>query len=120
MLGRADQASAVSLSTSQRLVFEIGGHSTMRTLSPTLNWFCASCARYFFDRRTLFFSTAVSALRQLYPENEKLQRLSDETRIVVSEPLGELVGAWHEVPESSYGVVQKGADVLGDFHPRLP
>ena len=70
--------------------------------------------------RTLFFSTAVSALRQLYPENEKLQRLSDETRIVVSEPLGELVGAWHEVPESSYGVVQKGADVLGDFHPRLP
>ena len=44
----------------------------------------------------------------------------DETRIVVSEPLGELVGAWQPVPESSYGVVQDGSDVLGDFRPRLP
>ena len=72
------------------------------------------------DSRTLYFSTAVSALRELYPENENLRRLSGETRIVVSEPLGELVGAWQPVPESSYGIVQKGADVLGDFHPRLP
>jgi predicted glutamine amidotransferase len=72
------------------------------------------------DSRSLYFSTAVSALRELYPENENLRRVSDETRIVVSEPLGELVGAWQPVPESSYGVVQKGADILGGFHPRLP
>jgi predicted glutamine amidotransferase len=70
--------------------------------------------------RTLYVSTAISALRELYPDNENFRRLSDETRIVVSEPLGELVGAWQPVPESSYGIVQKGADVLGDFHPRLP
>jgi predicted glutamine amidotransferase len=70
--------------------------------------------------RSLFFSTAVSALRDLYPDNENLRRLSDDTRIVVSEPLGELVGAWQPVPESSYGIVQDGPDVLGDFHPRLP
>jgi predicted glutamine amidotransferase len=70
--------------------------------------------------RTLYVSTAVSALRELYPENENLRGLSEETRIVVSEPLGELVGAWQPVPESSYGIVQKGADILGDFHPRLP
>jgi predicted glutamine amidotransferase len=70
--------------------------------------------------RTLYVSTAISALRELYPENANFRRLSDETRIVVSEPLGELVGAWQPVPESSYGIVQKGADVLGDFHPRLP
>ncbi|MEV4637566.1 class II glutamine amidotransferase [Actinoplanes sp. NPDC049548] len=78
--------------------------------------------RYSSERRsrTLYFSTAVSALHELYPENATLRRLSDETRIIVSEPLGELVGAWQPVPESSYGVVQKGADILGDFHPRLP
>ena len=70
--------------------------------------------------RTLYFSTAVSALRALYPENATVRRLSDETRIVVSEPLGELVGAWQPVPESSYGIVRPGSDILGDFHPRVP
>jgi predicted glutamine amidotransferase len=70
--------------------------------------------------RTLYVSTAISALRELYPDNPTFRQLSPETRIVVSEPLGELVGAWQPVPESSYGIVQKGADVLGDFHPRLP
>jgi predicted glutamine amidotransferase len=72
------------------------------------------------NSRSLFFSTAVSTLRALYPENENFRLLSDETRIVVSEPLGELKGAWQPVPESSYGVIQKGADRLGDFHPALP
>lgn len=78
--------------------------------------------RYSSERnsRSLFFSTAVSTLRSLYPENENFRLLSDETRIVVSEPLGELKGAWQPVPESSYGVIQKGADRLGDFHPALP
>jgi len=70
--------------------------------------------------RSLFFSTAVTALRELYPENPRLQGVSDETRIVVSEPLGELVGAWQPVPESSYGVVRQGDDALGDFRPRMP
>jgi predicted glutamine amidotransferase len=70
--------------------------------------------------RSLFFSTAVTTLRDMYPENETLHRVSDETRMIVSEPLGELVGAWQPVPESSYGVVQKGADRLGAFRPRLP
>jgi glutamine amidotransferase len=70
--------------------------------------------------RTLFFSTAVTTLREMYPENPQLQSVSDETRIIVSEPLGELVGAWQPVPESSYGVVREGEDALGDFRPRLP
>jgi glutamine amidotransferase len=30
-----------------------------------------------------------------------LHGLSDDTRIVVSEPLGDLKGAWLEVPEST-------------------
>ena len=49
-----------------------------------------------------------------------LRRLSDETRLVASEPLGELAGAWQEVPESSYGVIQKGNDELGRFEPVEP
>jgi len=72
------------------------------------------------NSRSLFFSTAVDTLRGMYPANEILQRVSDETRIVVSEPLGNLVGAWQPVPESSYGVIQKGADKLAHFQPRLP
>src|SRR5215211_7568027 len=60
------------------------------------------------DSRTLFFSTAIDTLRELYPDNMMFQELDEDTRLVVSEPLGDLPGAWHEVPESSYGVVQYG------------
>jgi glutamine amidotransferase len=67
--------------------------------------------------RSLFFSTAMSTLRAQHPEIENLRQLSDETRLVVSEPLGELVGAWQPVPESSYGVIQRGDDRLGAFRP---
>jgi len=69
--------------------------------------------RYSSERksRSLFFSTNVLTLRALYPENELLRDLSDEARLVVSEPLGdELPGAWNEVPEGSYGVIQPGED----------
>jgi predicted glutamine amidotransferase len=68
--------------------------------------------------RSLFFSTAVETLRAHYPDLALLQELSDDTRLVVSEPLGELAGAWNEVPESSYGVVQAGQDELRPFVPR--
>jgi hypothetical protein len=34
------------------------------------------------------------------------------------EPLGDLAGAWNEVPESSYGVVHHGHDELHPFRPR--
>ncbi|MGW6395289.1 class II glutamine amidotransferase [Streptomyces sp. NPDC055103] len=67
--------------------------------------------------RSLFYSSRVDALRKLHPEVTFLQEVSDETRLVVSEPLGDLPGAWNEVPESSYGVVQAGADDLRPFIP---
>jgi predicted glutamine amidotransferase len=72
------------------------------------------------DSRSLYFSTRVDALKALYPENEELARLSDETRVVVSEPLGDLPGAWNEVPESHVAVVQAGSDELRPFGPRRP
>jgi predicted glutamine amidotransferase len=72
------------------------------------------------DSRTLFYSTRVDTLREQHPEVEVLHRLSDESRLVVSEPLGDLVGAWNEAPESHYGVVQEGQDELRPFSPRPP
>ena len=45
------------------------------------------------DSRSLYFSTRMDSLQALYPENEQLAGLSEETRVVVSEPLGDLAGA---------------------------
>ena len=70
--------------------------------------------------RSLFYSTRVDTLREQHPEVAVLQRLSDESRLVVSEPLGDLLGAWNEVPESHYGVVREGQDELRPFTPRAP
>ena len=72
------------------------------------------------DSRSLFFSTRVDTLREQHPEVAILQELSDESRLVVSEPLGDLKGAWNEVPEAYYGVVQAGQDVLRPFTPHPP
>jgi glutamine amidotransferase len=69
--------------------------------------------------RSLFYSTNLPTLRVQYPDNPVFQSLSDETRLVVSEPLGDLAGAWNEVPESSYGVIEQGQDELKTFTPRL-
>jgi predicted glutamine amidotransferase len=70
------------------------------------------------DSRSLFYSTEVSTLRAQHPEVALLGELSDEARLVVSEPLGALAGAWNAVPESSFGVIQAGADRLERFEPR--
>jgi glutamine amidotransferase len=68
--------------------------------------------------RSLFYSTRTATLRAQYPDNPMLHRLSDETRLIVSEPLGSLAGAWNEVPESSCGVIGQGQDELKTFTPR--
>ena len=70
------------------------------------------------DSRSLFFSTRMDTLQALYPEAVELVGLSEETRVVVSEPLGDLPGVWNEVPESHVGIVQPGADDLHPFAPR--
>jgi glutamine amidotransferase len=67
--------------------------------------------------RSLFYSTDEGTLRHMYPDNEVLQRLSAESRLVVSEPLTDLPGVWNEVPESSYVVVRGGDD---EFLPFVP
>jgi len=79
-------------------------------------------ARYSSDERpgSLYVSTDARTLKAHYPDIEEIQGLSDETRAIVSEPLGDVVGAWNELPESSIGVVKPGQDELYEFTPRRP
>lgn len=67
--------------------------------------------------RSLFYSTAVATLREQYPDNPMLVGMSDESRVVVSEPLGDLEGVWNEVPESACGIIKEGQDELLPFAP---
>ena len=46
------------------------------------------------------------------------EELGDNARLVVSEPLRDLEGAWNEVPESSWGVVRANGD--DELHPFTP
>jgi predicted glutamine amidotransferase len=67
--------------------------------------------------RSLFVSCDAAAIRRLHPENERLQRLLDEDRVVVSEPLSDLPGVWEGIPESTVLVVQPGDDEQHPFRP---
>jgi predicted glutamine amidotransferase len=67
--------------------------------------------------RSLFYSGDVSALRALHPDNPQLQKLAPDARLVVSEPLGDLEGAWQEVPESSYLAVRGAGIEIAPFSP---
>ncbi|TDU74177.1 glutamine amidotransferase [Streptomyces sp. KS 21] len=71
--------------------------------------------------RSLYYSSKAETVRQLYPELPFLREVSDATRLVVSEPLGDLPGVWNELPEASYAVVPSPAteDYL-PFIPELP
>jgi predicted glutamine amidotransferase len=67
---------------------------------------------------SLYVSNDAHDVRLLYPENERLQHLSDEARAVVSEPLADLPGLWRDVPPSTALIVQPGADEQVPFVPR--
>jgi glutamine amidotransferase len=68
--------------------------------------------------RTLFASADAQAIKELHPENPRLQRIRDEDRLVVSEPFADLPGVWHEIPESTALIVHPdGAHERRAFHP---
>jgi predicted glutamine amidotransferase len=67
---------------------------------------------------SLFYSTKTDTLRVQYPDNPVMQKLSDESRLVVSEPISDLPGVWNEMPEASCGLIQRGQDELKPFKPR--
>jgi predicted glutamine amidotransferase len=70
--------------------------------------------------RSLYFSSSYDSLKALYPDDPRLGDFDEESRIVVSEPLGDLPGVWNPVPEASWGLVQPGPDELGSFTPAAP
>ncbi len=67
--------------------------------------------------RSLFHSADIPTLRKLYPDIARFSTVSEETRMVVSEPFVDLPGAWHEVPESTCVVISGGRDELRPFRP---
>jgi glutamine amidotransferase len=69
--------------------------------------------------RSLFVSTEVATLREQHPDNPMLRELSDDARLIVSEPLGGLRGAWHEVPEATCIRVRGGDLEMSPFEPEL-
>src|SRR3954466_16171135 len=70
--------------------------------------------------RSLYYTTSVPTLRELYPERELFMELGEDTRLIVSEPLGDVPGVWNEVPEASFGIVGRGHDELRPFRPQPP
>ncbi len=78
--------------------------------------------RYSSERksRSLFFTTDVPTLREQHPDRELLEQFSDDARLIVSEPLGDVAGVWNEVPESSWGVVGPGRAEVQPFQPKPP
>ena len=70
--------------------------------------------------RSLYFSTAYETLKALYPDDPRLEDFDEESRIIVSEPLGDVAGVWNPVPEATWGVVQPGPDEIGSFRPVAP
>src|SRR5436309_2717445 len=72
------------------------------------------------DSRTLFYTTDVPTLRELYPQRQLFQEVSDNARLIVSEPLGDVSGVWNEVPESTYGVVGPDHAEMRPFQPTAP
>ncbi|GAA2224148.1 class II glutamine amidotransferase [Herbiconiux moechotypicola] len=55
--------------------------------------------------RTLFHSADIEVLQSLYPDVSRLRVFGRGARVVVSEPLSDLPGAFVEVPESSVVIV---------------
>ncbi len=78
--------------------------------------------RYSSERksRSLFYTTDVPTLRKLYPERELFRDVSDNARLIVSEPLGDVAGVWNEVPESSWGVIGPDREEMQPFRPEAP
>jgi predicted glutamine amidotransferase len=78
--------------------------------------------RYSSERnsRSLYYTTDIPTLRKLYPERQLFGEVSENARLIVSEPLGDVAGVWNEVPESTSGVVGPGREEMRPFRPKAP
>ncbi len=67
--------------------------------------------------RSLYSSTRADTLKLLHPEDADAAASSDGARVVVSEPLGDLEGAWHEVPERTSASSRRATTSSGRSRP---
>jgi predicted glutamine amidotransferase len=67
--------------------------------------------------RSLFYSSDVETLRAQFPDNPIFESVSDDTRMVVSEPQGSLSGVWHEFPQASSCHIRGGKRTMQAFAP---
>ena len=51
--------------------------------------------------RSLFASCDAASVQRLYPDNARFAHLTDDDRLIVSEPFSDLPGVWKEIPQSS-------------------
>jgi predicted glutamine amidotransferase len=58
--------------------------------------------------RSLFASAEADAIRHLYPDNARFERLTEGDRLIVSEPFSDLPGVWDEIPEATAVTVRPG------------
>ena len=68
--------------------------------------------------RSLYYSTAVQTLREQFPDVPVFAEVSEDTRLIVSEPQGVLAGVWQEFPQASCCCIQDGRGELNSFTPR--
>jgi predicted glutamine amidotransferase len=67
--------------------------------------------------RSLYYSSDRATVLALHPDHPNAHQFSDESRFIVSEPLGSLPGVWNALPESSCCVVDGGSIEILPFEP---
>jgi predicted glutamine amidotransferase len=111
-IGALEQTVGLIEGTARRCDLEPGVQGTFGVSNGETLW----AVRYSTDGtpRSLFASTSVESIQHLHPENPRLQRLSPDDRVIVSEPFSDLPDMWHEIPPSTGVVVHRG----GEFEER--
>ena len=69
--------------------------------------------------RTLYSSADASTLRALHPESPRLQWHARQGPAGGLRAVHDLPGAWNEIPESSFLIVQPGEDESAPFRPHF-
>jgi glutamine amidotransferase len=67
------------------------------------------------EPRTLYHSSNLDTVRELYPDVEQFRRLDSSTHMLVSEPMSKLPGVWNLVPAGSFVRFQDGAETIEPF-----
>jgi predicted glutamine amidotransferase len=68
--------------------------------------------------RSLFVSADATTVKAMRPSDERIQRLRDTDRLIVSEPTNDLRGDWHEIEASTVLTVSPGGGL--EHHPFRP